>query len=263
MSRSFRSLVLCYHAVSDGWPDALAVPPGALERQLASLLRRGYRPVGAADVLAGKARLLHVTFDDAYRSVANALPALGRLGVPATVFACPAYADTGRALDVPELAEEARTHPEELATMRWDDLRALRDHDVEVGSHTLTHPHLKRLSDAELERELGESRKRIEEELGRPCRFLAYPYGEHDERVQSAARAAGYDAAFALAGRDETVTRHAGPRVGIWRRDGRLRVAAKTSPTVRRAAPWALSVAPPKLLQLTRIRDRSRRPTRP
>ena len=82
-----RPLVLCYHAVSDEWDHLLAVRPRAFERQLTSLLRRGYRPVGASEALAGQGRLLHVTFDDAYRNIAAALEILERLGVPATVFA--------------------------------------------------------------------------------------------------------------------------------------------------------------------------------
>ena len=262
MSRSLRSLTLCYHAVSESWPDRLSVAPATFERQLRSLVLRRYRPVEAAEIVNDRPRVFHVTFDDAYRSVANALPALGRLGVPATVFACPAYADDGRPLDVPELEEEARKYPAEMATMRWDDLRALVEQRVEVGSHTLSHPHLTRLSDHELHRELLESRQRIEAELGRPCRFLGYPYGEQDERVQAAARAAGYQAAFALAGRDRPVSPFALPRVGVWRRDGLLRVTVKTSPVGRRVAPRVLQVAPPRLLEVTRIRHRARTASR-
>src|SRR5215207_6835426 len=48
-----RALVLCYHSVSDDWEHQLAVRPRAFERQLASLLRRGFRPVGADAVLDG------------------------------------------------------------------------------------------------------------------------------------------------------------------------------------------------------------------
>ena len=34
--------------------------------------------------------------------------------------------------------------------------------------------------------------KRIEDELGRPVRHFAYPYGKHDQRVVDAVREAGY-----------------------------------------------------------------------
>ena len=113
--------------------------------------------------------------------------------------------------------------------MTWDELRAVVADGVEVGSHTITHPRLPSLSDVELERELNASRRRFEDELGRPCRFLAYPYGEENRRVHDAARAAGYQAAFALPGPSGAVNPFALRRVGIYLRDGRLRFRLKTS----------------------------------
>jgi peptidoglycan/xylan/chitin deacetylase (PgdA/CDA1 family) len=234
-------LVLCYHAVSETWEHSLSVRPVTFERQLRSLLRRGFRGVSASDVLNGEGRTLHVTFDDAYKSVAAALPVLERLGVPSTVFASTAYAEIGRPLDVPELAEQAAAHPEELATMDWDELRALSERGVEIGSHTVSHPHLPRLSDAEIDRELQDSRARIEDELGRPCRFLAYPFGEHDARVRAGAERAGYEAAHSLASqtaRDEA-SRFALPRIDLYRRDAVLVTTLKTS-MLRRPVETAL-----------------------
>ena len=75
--------------------------------------------------------------------------------------------------------------------------------------------------------------KRFEDELGRPCRFLAYPYGEENQRVQEAARAAGYDAAFALPGPSGPVNPFTLRRVGIYLRDNRLRFRLKTSRLAR------------------------------
>lgn len=224
------SLVLCYHAVSAAWaPCGLSLAPEELERQLAALLRRGYRPA-ILDEAVGSRRRLHVTFDDAYRSVEAAVPVLERLGIPATVFACTGPADAGGApLEIPELAAEAAAFPDEVLTMDWDALRALAERGIEIGSHTVTHPHLPRLGDEEIERELRDSRARIEDELGRPCRYLAYPYGESDERVRRiVARAAGYAAAFGLA-RGGQADRYALPRVGVYRRDTPLRLRLKTS----------------------------------
>jgi peptidoglycan/xylan/chitin deacetylase (PgdA/CDA1 family) len=230
-----RPLVLCYHAISDEWPHALAVRPFAFERQLQSLLRRRFRPVGADAAVTGRGRLLHVTFDDAYRNVATAVPILERLRVPATIFAATAFADEGRPLDVPELAAEAIAYPGELETMSWDELRGLAERGFEIGSHTVSHPHLPRLTDAEIDRELADSRARCDEELGRPCRFLAYPYGEHDGRVEAAAERAGYEAAFTLHGTWRRADRYSVRRVDIYRRDSLLRATLKTS-FVRRPA---------------------------
>jgi peptidoglycan/xylan/chitin deacetylase (PgdA/CDA1 family) len=231
-----RPLVLCYHAVSERWEHALAVRLETLERQVRSLLLRRFRPASAAQTLTGRGRLLHVTFDDAFRSVARVLPVLERLRVPATVFACPSYAQDGRPFAVPELAAEAARLPDELATMGWEELRVLVESGVEVGSHTSTHPHLTRLDADELERELRESKTRLEDELGCPCRFLAYPYGEEDVRVRAAARAAGYDAAFALPGPPWPLDRYAFPRVGIFRKDTLARATLKTTPLRHAAA---------------------------
>jgi peptidoglycan/xylan/chitin deacetylase (PgdA/CDA1 family) len=230
VSGPFRPLVLCYHAVSDTWEHALATGAAVLERQLRAVLARRYRPARAADVLSGRGRLVHVTFDDAFTSVDVALPLLERLRMPATVFACTGFAGDGRPLDVSELAEDARAHPEELATMTFDDLRRLAERGVEIGAHTVNHAHLTQLGDGELDRELTDSRARLEDELGRPCRFLAYPYGEEDARVHSAARRAGYDAAFALPGRTRPLNPFALPRVGVYRKDGVARFVVKTSP---------------------------------
>jgi peptidoglycan/xylan/chitin deacetylase (PgdA/CDA1 family) len=232
-----RPLVLCYHAISDDWADALAVTLDAFERQLERVLARGYRPVGAAEAAAATGKLLHVTFDDAFQSVSRALPVLQRLGVPATVFACPGFADGDRTFAIPELAAQLPENAEHLETMGWPELRKLADQGVEIGSHTLTHPHLTALGDDELHRELRESRQRLEDELSARCRFLAYPYGDQDERVRSAVHVSGYTAAFALPGRQTATDLYAVPRVGIWREDGSARVRVKTS---RLGRQWVL-----------------------
>lgn len=233
-------LVLCYHGVSDSFDHSLAVRPRALEGQLSGLVRRGYRPVTAAETLSGSGRVLHVTFDDAYKNVFDAVPILARAQVRATVFACAGYAVDGRPLDVPETARAAAENPRDMATMNWDELRSLAAQGVEIGSHTVTHPHLTRLADEDLEVELRESRSRLEDELGRPCRFLAYPFGDDDERVYRAAERAGYEGAFSLRGPAKGHDRYAIPRVDIYRGDTMIRARLKTS-SVRRPAVAALT----------------------
>jgi peptidoglycan/xylan/chitin deacetylase (PgdA/CDA1 family) len=224
-----RPLVLCYHAVTDSWPDTLAVSPSAFEQQIRSLLRRGYEPVTAEKALIGHGRLLHLTFDDAYRNLSSILPILHELRLPATVFACTDFAAGGRPLIVPELVARADGYRNEIATMGWDALRDLAARGVEVGSHTASHAHLTRLSDRELDDELRSSRERIEAELSRPCRFVAYPYGENDQRVRSAVRAAGYMAGFGLHTTGDPPDRYGLPRVAIYRGDHMLRFRLKTS----------------------------------
>lgn len=205
-----------------------------LESQLRSLLRRGYRPVTADEAVDGRGRLLHVTFDDAYRSVVETVPLLSELGIRATIFACTGYARDGRPFDVPELREDAAANPDAFATMDWAALRRARSDGVEIGSHTVSHPHLPQLSDAELDRELRDSKAEVEDELGAPCRYLAYPYGDEDDRVRVAARRAGYDAAFAVDPRGGRAGRFGLPRLAVYRHDTVAGFRLETSPLLRR-----------------------------
>jgi peptidoglycan/xylan/chitin deacetylase (PgdA/CDA1 family) len=129
------------------------------------------------------------------------------------IFVCSGFAGNGAPLTIPELERDDR---EELATMTWDQLRSLADNGVEIGSHGVSHAHLPTLSDDELRRELTESKEAIESEFGRPCTEIAYPYGEHDERVRAFARRAGYVRAYGLRGR--TGDPYAAPRLDLYRR---------------------------------------------
>jgi len=79
--------------------------------------------------------------------------------------------------------------PCELAD--WERARELVAAGMEVGAHTLTHPHLSLLAPAEQAAEIAGSRARIEARLGVPVRGLAYPGGDHDACTVAAARAAG------------------------------------------------------------------------
>jgi peptidoglycan/xylan/chitin deacetylase (PgdA/CDA1 family) len=172
---------------------------------------------------------VHVTFDDASRSITTVIPQLRDLGVPITVFVCSGYADlNGAPLLIPELATDDPAEIERLRTMSWDELRGLAADGVAIGSHTISHVHLTQLEDAELARELRESKQRVEDEIGAACRLFAYPYGEHNERVRTAARAAGYERAFAL--RWPRGDPLATPRVDLYRRHTPLRTLARAAP---------------------------------
>ena len=201
------------------------------------MLRLGFRGASAEDARSRLRGALHVTFDDAYTSVTSVLPGLSAMGVPVTVFACSDYAEGGRRLEVSELVARAASRPDELETMDWDELAGIAEiPGVGIGSHTVTHPHLPRLSDAEIASELLESRSRIEDRLGRPCPTIAYPYGEHDRRVRDAARAAGYVLGFALDRFDGGRDPYAVPRVDLYRRDRTARFLMKVVPGGQAAA---------------------------
>jgi len=65
--------------------------------------------------------------------------------------------------------------------MGWDDLRDLaRDPLVTIGAHTCGHYALAKLPTAEAHRQMADSIRRMESEIGRSCRHFSYPYGSED-----------------------------------------------------------------------------------
>ena len=232
------TVVLGYHAVSDGWPSVLAVPPEAFELQMSRLLDRGYRGVTFHDAVHSEAvgKRFAVTFDDSYLSLMeNAFPVLDRLGVPGTVFVPTDFVGIGQPMRWGGVEEWSDgPYSSELLPMSWEQLATLGNAGWEIGSHTCSHPHLPEVSDEELDAELQRSKEACERHLGEPCRSLAYPYGEHDERVIEGARRAGYTAACTLTVRLHAPSPLRWPRVGIFPGDEEAwRFRVKTSPTAR------------------------------
>ncbi len=79
--------------------------------------------------------------------------------------------------------------------MSWDHVREMSAAGIEFGSHTVTHPILSTVDDEALNRELVNSRQKLERELGKPVSILAYPIGEasaFNDKVIGAAQSAGY-----------------------------------------------------------------------
>ena len=231
-------LVLCYHAVSPDWDADLSVRPEALDRQLGMLRRRGYRGATFSRAVTEPParRTVAVTFDDAYRSVIElARPILERHGFPGTVFVPTAHAGAERPMSWPGIDQWIGTRDEhELTPMSWDELRELANAGWEIGSHTRTHPHLTQLGDDEVASELGDSRTDVEDALGLPCDAIAYPYGDVDDRVTAAARAAGYRHAAALPGHWHSPRPLEWPRVGVYQADSPWRFRLKASAAARR-----------------------------
>ncbi len=62
--------------------------------------------------------------------------------------------------------------------LTWEQIHAMYREGIAFGSHTMTHPVLSRLTPTELERELLESKKILEQNIEGPVRDFAYPFGK-------------------------------------------------------------------------------------
>jgi peptidoglycan/xylan/chitin deacetylase (PgdA/CDA1 family) len=85
--------------------------------------------------------------------------------------------------------------------LTWEQVREMAGAGMGIGAHTSTHRKLARLSEDEQRIELAESKRTLEQELGRDVAALAYPYGgpdTFDARTKRIASDLGYRLAISL-----------------------------------------------------------------
>ncbi|PWH11786.1 MAG: hypothetical protein DDG60_16550 [Anaerolineae bacterium] len=128
--------------------------------------------------------------------------------------------------------------------LTWEQIRTMHRQGIEFGSHTVSHPILTRISLEQVHRELTESRRTLEQEIGEPVVSLAYPNGQATDfspAVVHAAQQAGFLLAFSLLPgptRYQTVRRSPFTirRIYIGNTDTLPRFAAKLSGLARLSA---------------------------
>jgi peptidoglycan/xylan/chitin deacetylase (PgdA/CDA1 family) len=190
--------VLMYHRVlPSGSFDQLTVTPERFAEQM-QWLAQSCEVVSLDAAVSGLGQStdrprVAITFDDGYRdNLLHALPVLQRLQLPATIFVTTSFCS--QAMRHPRYpAEDRRLH------LDWDEVRSLAaTPGVTIGSHTATHPYLQRVSDLQARAEIADSRRHIEDEIGRPVEFFCYPSGDVGPRERDLAREAGYRASVTV-----------------------------------------------------------------
>ncbi len=196
--------VLMYHSVSETLAARrypYAVTPACFESHLRFLRRRGIPILPLAEVAenirAGRpaGRLAAaIAFDDGWRdNFTSAYPLLRKYSAPATFFVTADWIGRAEA-PIPALAD-ARIPGG--AMIGWDELRqAAAEGLISVGSHGWKHAPLTNLAPEDVRKEVFESKRIIEDGLGRPVSLFSYPAGACDREVMEIVREAGYSAAF-------------------------------------------------------------------
>jgi peptidoglycan/xylan/chitin deacetylase (PgdA/CDA1 family) len=188
----------------------MAVSPERFREQLLALRAAGWRSVEfpvLLDALSTTARLrdapFALTFDDGYRSVREAgLPILEECDMVATVFVTVEFVEKRITppwgSHHPALAREYAGNAQHFQPLAWSELRELVESGrVRVGSHSLSHRLMGRLPPGEVDRELRESKKVIEDRLGVEVSWFSYPfgverYGAYSAETERALQDAGY-----------------------------------------------------------------------
>lgn len=98
------------------------------------------------------------------------LDTLDRYGIKATFFLCGVW---------------VQAYPDAVKEI------AARGH--EIGNHSLTHPHMNRISAEEIRQELSALDDQIESLTGKRCTLFRAPFGEYNDTVVTTVRDMGYE----------------------------------------------------------------------
>jgi peptidoglycan/xylan/chitin deacetylase (PgdA/CDA1 family) len=173
--------ILAYHQVGDIDDDIYSITASQFEEQLAYLKKNGYHAISFEDLFNfydGQGKLptkpVIITFDDGYEdNYITALPILEKYNMSATVFIVPNLIGTEDYLSWQQVTEMQRRH-------------------TEIGSHTMSHIAMDEISEEQQRWEASESKTVLEQHMGKPIRFFAYPFGSFTTATERILKEAGY-----------------------------------------------------------------------
>jgi peptidoglycan/xylan/chitin deacetylase (PgdA/CDA1 family) len=182
--------IFIYHSVRphiDGEnpeQDAYDVTPELLEQQLQYLKENNYTTISLDDLhdylvngVTPALKPVILTFDDGWHNqYVNAFPLLKKYGMTGTFYV---YTNV-----------VGKNH-----FLTWDEIQEMDHAGMTIGSHTKTHPYLSSLSDSQLREEIIDSKKILEDKLGKPVNHFASPFGYTSDKVVSIIKEAGYSTA--------------------------------------------------------------------
>jgi peptidoglycan/xylan/chitin deacetylase (PgdA/CDA1 family) len=173
-----------YHSIQDGASDRrpyfdINTSPGRFAQQMRFLREQGYRAVHLEEAwkLLAKdhwdSRYVVLTFDDGYRDfLTTAYPIMAEVGYTAALF-------------VPSgLIQDERAHFLQRECLTWGEIRELHANGIEIGSHSVTHRELKFLGTSELESEVADSKRTIEDKIGHSIGSFSYPFAFPESQVE-------------------------------------------------------------------------------
>jgi peptidoglycan/xylan/chitin deacetylase (PgdA/CDA1 family) len=179
---------LAMHDIGDNFDLSISrVSTRSLDNLLRHLAQTSRRGVSLSE--SDQPNTVALTFDDGLENFYDlAFPILQRYGFTATVFLVSDYIGQQTTWDY-----HKRNH------LNWQQIAELAAAGIEFGSHSATHQDLRALDDEELQYELFGSKTFLESKLGRPVKYVSYPFGRYNERVIQFSRKAGFVNGFGLA----------------------------------------------------------------
>ncbi|MGD8277338.1 MAG: polysaccharide deacetylase family protein [Gemmatimonadota bacterium] len=173
--------ILTYHSI-DGSGSVISIDRDTFRRHVRWLAGSGIEVVSLDRVLQGDPAgdAVAITFDDGFTNFATeAWPVLRDHGMAVTLFVPTDHAGAVNGW------EDATSAIPRMPLLDWVSIAELAGAGVEIGSHSRSHPDLRRLPDDRLDAEVIASADRITAETGRRPTSFAYPYGRLDDRVRT------------------------------------------------------------------------------
>jgi peptidoglycan/xylan/chitin deacetylase (PgdA/CDA1 family) len=178
-------VILTYHSISDGH-SPLKISPSLFGRQM-EWISANANVVSLQELVAAMTarralpeRTVVLTFDDAYRDFYSAAaPVLRQLRLPATIFLPTGFCGGTNSWT----GQPSSTASEYL--LGWQQIVELADQGFTFGAHTVTHQILTDLAADQVEAELAISKSQLEEHIGQPVEFFAYPFGRWNTAVRN------------------------------------------------------------------------------
>ena len=180
--------ILTYHSIDESG-SVISTASDVFRRQMKYLSETNYNVVSLSDLVRSLVdktpippKTVVLTFDDGFQNFYTAaFPVLTQYRFNATVFLvtdyCGKYNDwTGNPSDLPR-----------SKLLSWQEIKELNESGIDFGSHTRSHPDLKKLPAEKVKKEVVESKLAIEEALGCEVTTFAYPYGSYNAAVKRAA----------------------------------------------------------------------------
>jgi len=168
--------ILLYHSISRK-DDGSSVSVNNFYKQMKTLLKLGYKSVNLKDILLTEHKKKFViTFDDAYEEMfENVFPILKELNLKATCFVVTRCIGKINFWDKTKLDYSEKKIMNEQQIIQW------HKSGLEIGSHTLDHENLTKITSKEKISQICESKKILEQKIAIDIKSFSYPYGRYDD----------------------------------------------------------------------------------
>jgi peptidoglycan/xylan/chitin deacetylase (PgdA/CDA1 family) len=181
--KSFASVILQYHHVSNDSPPSTSISPLQFEAHMQYLSDNNFKVVPLSELMNSIKKLqpipdktVAITFDDAYLDIlTQGKPILDKFNYPFTIFINPGIVNKGSS-----------------NYLSWQQLKTLADEGVIIANHGFNHDSLARIPDGLNEAQwlekltvlLNDAENIIEAKTGQSWHYFAYPYGEYTPAIQ-------------------------------------------------------------------------------